>query len=959
MLKGFGGASSQRGIPGSFSSMSLIGGVDCSKGLTPDLTVRGGARIKKRLCVGGNTKLDGKLSTQSVTVNGDATFLGNVYGLPQTVNVDNWSGGDTGFNPSSLTNGNIVLSGILNLSNGGTGLSTVGSPGQLLGVDVSGNLLEYKDDINLSGGAIFAGDIVAGNGNITGKMSADELCVFGDTSFFGNVFFSGNLESGVSSISGGTTGLTPNFPTMGHIVLSGILNPNSGGTGLSSLGTSDQILGMNVGGTALEYKDNLLLTGATFGNVSVTGELTGNVVGDLTGDVVGDLTGDVVGDLTGNVVGDLTGDVVGDLTGNVVGDLTGDVIGDLTGNITGDICGNITTQHIIAKDSNNPIFIDGNVQLAGTLQVQYGVTTTNVSGDVLNLTQDAFIGNSLTVANKITTGNLCIQEDVDIAGKTFMKDVCVDENLQVSGDVQFDNNANVDGDLIVNGDLCANNSEFKGNSIFNGPIIDGNLISGNVGDILTSTGTGVQWSTGSGGGGITSVSGTANQITSNGVTSIILSTPNEFIAPGSIAATTTFQDGTTDNIAGAGAGSQANATQLTTSFNIVTSVSFFGGVRLPTPTPGMRVTIINRASSACIVYGQSGCSIDDLSVNTGHRMPVNSITTLEARTTTQWFSVVPITIASTRTALGGNGNTVFGPNSLTTVNNSATNNSVFGASAMRSATSNEAFNVAIGPDSLGRMSAAFGGGDYNIAIGYRAGYNLSGSVSRNICIGSETLGGGGATNGPYDNIIIGHQTCQMNGGSFNVCIGSNTSSGGSNNFFFSTLIGEGITLGSNTGSNTVIGADASISTNVTNATAIGRPGLGLTINRTGGFFCSIPSVGTTGSNVNYLPASRELIVPVSSQRFKTNIRDLENVSNNFKNLRPVRYNPKTNLDKEEIGLIAEELNEIFPEFVIRDEEGEILTINYERLVPVLIKEMQTQSKEIKMIQDEINSLKKA
>ena len=688
MLKGFGGASSQRGIPGSFSSMSLIGGVDCSKGLTPDLTVRGGARIKKRLCVGGNTKLDGKLSTQSVTVNGDATFLGNVYGLPQTVNVDNWSGGDTGFNPSSLTNGNIVLSGILNLSNGGTGLSTVGSPGQLLGVDVSGNLLEYKDDINLSGGATFGGDLFAGN-------------------------------------------------------------------------------------------------------------------------------------------------------------------------------------------------------------------------------------------------------------------------------AQFDNNANVDGDLIVNGDLCANNSEFKGNSIFNGPIIDGNLISGNVGDVLTSTGTGVQWTTGSGGGGITSVSGTANQITSNGVTSIILSTPNEFIAPGSIAATTTFQDGTTDNIAGAGAGSQANATQLTTSFNIVTSVSFFGGVRLPTPTPGMRVTIINRASSACIVYGQSGCSIDDLSVNTGHRMPVNSITTLEARTTTQWFSVVPITIASTRTALGGNGNTVFGPNSLTTVNNSATNNSVFGASAMRSATSNEAFNVAIGPDSLGRMSAAFGGGDYNIAIGYRAGYNLSGSVSRNICIGSETLGGGGATNGPYDNIIIGHQTCQMNGGSFNVCIGSNTSSGGSNNFFFSTLIGEGITLGSNTGSNTVIGADASISTNVTNATAIGRPGLGLTINRTGGFFCSIPSVGTTGSNVNYLPASRELIVPVSSQRFKTNIRDLENVSNNFKNLRPVRYNPKTNLDKEEIGLIAEELNEIFPEFVIRDEEGEILTINYERLVPVLIKEMQTQSKEIKMIQDEINSLKKA
>lgn len=58
MLNSFGGSSKAKSISGRLSSLSLTGGVSCGSGLTPDLTVSGGAKIKKRLCVDGSTSLN-------------------------------------------------------------------------------------------------------------------------------------------------------------------------------------------------------------------------------------------------------------------------------------------------------------------------------------------------------------------------------------------------------------------------------------------------------------------------------------------------------------------------------------------------------------------------------------------------------------------------------------------------------------------------------------------------------------------------------------------------------------------------------------------------------------------------------------------------------------------------------------------------------------------------------------
>jgi hypothetical protein len=82
-----------------------------------------------------------------------------------------------------------------------------------------------------------AGGVGYGNGTelaFTGAGSAGNLLV---SSGSGAPTWSSAGTVAVTSVSFGSTGLTPATPTAGAVVVSGVLNPANGGTGLSSLGT--------------------------------------------------------------------------------------------------------------------------------------------------------------------------------------------------------------------------------------------------------------------------------------------------------------------------------------------------------------------------------------------------------------------------------------------------------------------------------------------------------------------------------------------------------------------------------------------------------------------------------------------------------------------------------------------------------------------------------------------------
>ena len=68
-------------------------------------------------------------------------------------------------------------------------------------------------------------------------------------------------------------------------------------------------------------------------------------------------------------------------------------------------------------------------------------------------------------------------------------------------------------------------------------------------------------------------------------------------------------------------------------------------------------------------------------------------------------------------------------------------------------------------------------------------------------------------------------------------------------------------------------------------------------------------------------------------------------------MRGVTYNKKDNGVKE-IGVIAEEIYDVLPEVVLKNEEGEIDSVSYGRITAILIEAIKEQQKQI----EELKSL---
>lgn len=109
------------------------------------------------------------------------------------------------------------------------------------------------------------------------------------------------------------------------------------------------------------------------------------------------------------------------------------------------------------------------------------------------------------------------------------------------------------------------------------------------------------------------------------------------------------------------------------------------------------------------------------------------------------------------------------------------------------------------------------------------------------------------------------------------------------------------------------------------------------------------------------------ISSVSDARLKTNVVDLDDQSGQLEKLLPVSYQYRQDPDfaalhlpeGDQFGLIAQELQKIYPELVqanlnIGDGSGEkYLTVNYSALIPILIKTMQEQQAQIDALNQQI------
>jgi hypothetical protein len=87
----------------------------------------------------------------------------------------------------------------------------------------------------------------------------------------------------------------------------------------------------------------------------------------------------------------------------------------------------------------------------------------------------------------------------------------------------------------------------------------------------------------------------------------------------------------------------------------------------------------------------------------------------------------------------------------------------------------------------------------------------------------------------------------------------------------------------------------------------------------------------------------------SDYRIKDNVLQLDETFS-VDNLKPVSYYNK-NLKKKDIGLIAHELQEVYPELVTGEKDGENMqSVNYTGLIPILIKEIQDLKTRVKELE---------
>ena len=96
----------------------------------------------------------------------------------------------------------------------------------------------------------------------------------------------------------------------------------------------------------------------------------------------------------------------------------------------------------------------------------------------------------------------------------------------------------------------------------------------------------------------------------------------------------------------------------------------------------------------------------------------------------------------------------------------------------------------------------------------------------------------------------------------------------------------------------------------------------------------------------------------SDRRIKEDIMDIENALTNIQSLRPVTYALINDSRKtKRRGFIAQELQEVFPELVQKDQNG-LLSVGYQGLIPVLVAAIKDQHDIIKDIRNESNVLHK-
>jgi len=315
--------------------------------------------------------------------------------------------------------------------------------------------------------------------------------------------------------------------------------------------------------------------------------------------------------------------------------------------------------------------------------------------------------------------------------------------------------------------------------------------------------------------------------------------------------------------------------------------------------------------------GNAAVGASSLTANTtGNGNTAVGASSLEANTTGSYNAAIGTASLSANTT--GNYNAAVGFLSLT-ANTTGVNNAAVGASSLTANTTG-VNNAAVGASSLAANTTGFA----NAAVGESSlAANTTGT--RNAAVGYASL--------------AANTTGNFNAAFGRVSLYANTT--GSRNI----AIGDGAGYQLTTGSNNIAIGNTGIAAEA-DTIRIGTAGT-----HTRAFVAGISGVTTGAAGVAVLvDGNGQLGTISSSRRVKDDIADMDAASSALMRLRPVTFHYKSDQNPSgrtlQYGLIAEEVAEVYPGLVARSADGQIETVLYQFLPPMLLNEYQKQQRTI-------------
>jgi hypothetical protein len=107
------------------------------------------------------------------------------------------------------------------------------------------------------------------------------------------------------------------------------------------------------------------------------------------------------------------------------------------------------------------------------------------------------------------------------------------------------------------------------------------------------------------------------------------------------------------------------------------------------------------------------------------------------------------------------------------------------------------------------------------------------------------------------------------------------------------------------------------------------------------------SGASVGGSAVYVSSTGQLGLLSSSERFKTAITPMGEATSKLDQLRPVTFRYKSEPQgPQQYGLIAEEVAKVYPELVVRNGKGEIISVRYDELAPMLLNEVKQEKQQL-------------